>query len=166
MQVRRVSVSLPGPDATGKGEVFLTYSRPNRPFTPQPTEEPRDMFSAPRITRKENVVKQEIDRYHVSDVDQTEVLYVGNRALSIYQSLDLPDALCEGYTFKQRVVQTDKGKCLLIARWKPDRHMRRSASAWSQKWFVEKELFPPNMGRLFTRLEKRVEEMDEDSQES
>ncbi len=118
------------------------------------------------MTRKENVLKQEIDRYHVSDVDETEVIYVGRRVLSVYQSLDLPDAMCEGYTFKQRLVSTDDGECLLIARWKPERHMRRSASAWSQKWFVEKELFPPDMGRLFSRIEKRIGEADEDSEES
>jgi hypothetical protein len=139
----------------------LDSSRPNRFNNPLPTEDPMEIFSAPRITRKEHVVKQEIDRYHVSEVDETEVIYVGKRSLSIYQSLDLPDALCEGYTFKQRLIATEGGECLLIARWKPDRHMRRSASAWSQKWFVEKELFPPNQDRLFTRFEKRIEEASE-----
>jgi hypothetical protein len=124
-----------------------------------------EIFSSPRITRKENVVKKEIDRYHVSEVDETEVIYVGKRSLSILHSIDHPDALCEGYTFKQRLIATEGGECLLIARWKPDRHMRRSASAWSQKWFVEKELFPPNQGRLFTRFEKRIEEAAEASQE-
>lgn len=118
------------------------------------------------MTRKESVVKQEIDHYRVSEVDETEVIYVGTRARSIYRSLDLPDALCDGYTFKQRLVRTDGGDCLLLARWKPDRHMRRSASAWSQKWFVEKELFPPDSDRLFTRVAKRIEEEQEDSEES
>ena len=144
----------------------MSSSRPNRFNNPLPSEDPMEIFSAPRITRKEQVVKQEIDRYHVSEVDETEVIYVGKRALSIYQSLDLPDALCEGYTFKQRLIATEGGECLLIARWKPDRHMRRSASAWSQKWFVEKELFPPNQGRLFTRFEKRIEEASEAAEAS
>jgi hypothetical protein len=46
---------------------------------------------------------------------------------------------------------------MLIARWKPDRQMRRMAPDWSQKWFVEKELFPPDRDRLFTRVERRLE---------
>lgn len=143
----------------------MASSRPNRFNTPQPTEEPRDIFSAPRMTRKENVVKQEIDRYHVSEVDETEVIYMGNKALSIYHSLDLPDAMCDGYTFKQRLIETNDGECLLIARWKPERHMRRTASAWSQKWFVEKELFPPDTGRLFSRIEKRIGEESEETED-
>lgn len=144
----------------------MSYPRPNRFNNPLPTEDPMGIFSAPRITRKENVVKQQIDRYHVSEVDETEVIYLGKRSLSIDHRLDLPDALCDGYTFKQRLIATEGGECLLIARWKPDRHMRRSASAWSQKWFVEKELFPPDQGRLFTRFEKRIEEASEASPES
>ena len=123
--------------------------------------EPMQRFSARRITRKENVVKQKIDTYHVSDVDDTAVLYVGRTAVSIFNSLDLPDADCDGLTFKQRLIQTKKGNCLLLARWKPERHMRRSAPPQSQKWFVAKELFPPDADQLFSRLEKRIEEANE-----
>lgn len=123
--------------------------------------EPMERFSARRITRKENVVKKKIDTYHVSDVDDTAVLYVGRKAVSIFNTLDLPDADCDGLTFKQRLIQTKKGSCLLLARWKPERHMRRSAPPQSQKWFVEKELFPPDADRLFSRLEKRIEEANE-----
>jgi hypothetical protein len=123
------------------------------------------VFSAPRMTRKENILKQEIDAYRVSDVDDTEVICVGKRALSVYQSLDLPDAECDGYIFKQRLVQTDNGDCFLIARWKPERHMRRTTPEWSQKWFLEKELFPPDTARLFSRVGKRIEEGRTDSQD-
>lgn len=124
--------------------------------------EPMERFSARRMTRKENVVKQKIDTYHVSDVDDTAVLYVGRRAVSIFNTLDLPDANCDGLTFKQRLIQTKKGSCLLLARWKPERHMRRSAPPQSQKWFVEKELFPPDAEQLFSRLEKRIEEANQE----
>jgi hypothetical protein len=121
-------------------------------------------FSARRLTRRENIVKREIDTYHVSDVDDTAVIYIGERALSIYHALDLPDAECDGLTFKQRLVQIDNGDCLLIARWKPDRQMRRTAPHWSQKWFVEKKLFPPNPDQLFVRIERRLEAEDQDEQ--
>ena len=116
------------------------------------------------MTRKENVVKQEIDSYRLSDVDDSAVIYVGRKTMSIYQTLDLPDATCDGLTFKQRLVQTKGGDCLLLVRWKPDRYMRRSAPAWSQKWFVEKELFPTDLHRFFSRAEKRVEEANEESE--
>jgi len=122
------------------------------------TLEPINRFSGKRLTRKEKVVKQEIDSYHVSDVDDTAVIYVGDQTLAVYRSLELPDAECDGLTYKQRLISTDSGDCMLIARWKPDRQMRRMAPDWSQKWFVEKELFPPDPERLFTRVEKRIEE--------
>jgi len=121
-------------------------------------EEPIDpirRFSSRKLTRKESILKREIDSYHVSDVDNTAVIYCGRKAMSIYQSLDLPDATCEGLTYKQRLVQTKDGDCLLIVRWKPDRYMRRTAPDRSQKWFVEKQLFPPDLTRLFSRLEKQ-----------
>ena len=119
--------------------------------------DPIQRFSARKLTRKENIVKREIDAYHVSDVDNTAVIYFGRKALAVYQSLDLPDATCEGLIYKQRLVQTQNGDCLLIVRWKPDRYMRRSAPDWSQKWFVEKELFPPDLTRFFSRLEKEAQ---------
>jgi len=120
-------------------------------------------FSTRKMARKENVVKREVDVYHVSDVDNTAVIYVENRAMAVYQSLDLQDAVCDGLVFKQRLIQTTKGDCLLLARWKPDRHMRRTATEWSQKWFVEKELFPADMERFFTRQERRAREQAEAS---
>jgi hypothetical protein len=129
--------------------------------------EPMERFSARRLTRREKTVKREIDAYHVSEVDKTEVIYVGSRALSVYHSLDLPDAVCDGLTYKQRLIQTDDGDCMLIARWKPDRHMRRMMPEWSQKWFVDKQLFPPNPEEFFARHERRAEGADsEAAQES
>jgi hypothetical protein len=116
------------------------------------------------MTRKEKVLKKEIATYHVSEVDDTAVIYVGDRALPLLTSLELPDAECEGLTFKQRVVQTEKGDCFLLARWKPDRYMRRNAPARSQRWFVEKKLFPPDAGRFFNRLEKTMAEDTEQEQ--
>lgn len=139
---------------------------PPRKAAADDSPEPMQRFSARRMTRKENVVKREIESYRLSDIDNTAVIYVGRKALSIYQTLDLPDATCDGLTFKQRLVQTEAGDCLLLARWKPDRYMRRSAPDWSQKWFVEKELFPPDLQRFFTRAEKRVEEAEAADEEA
>jgi hypothetical protein len=130
-----------------------------------PSVQPMERFSAPRMVRKESLVKKEIDVYHVSDVDNTAVIYVGKRTLSIYQTLDLPDASCDGLIFKQRLVQAGSRQCLLLARWKPDRHLRRTAPAWSQKWFVEKRLYPPDLERFFSRIEKRVADAS-DSEEA
>jgi hypothetical protein len=121
---------------------------------------PIQRFRTRPLTRKESVLKQEIDAYFTSDVDNTSCLTVGRRLLPICHTLDLPDAVCEGLTYKQRLVHTERGDCLLLARWKPDRHMRRNAPDWSQRWFVEKQLFPPDVTRLFTRLERRLQEAE------
>lgn len=129
------------------------------------TLEPIQRFSTRRLTRKEKVVKKEIDTYHVSDVDNTEVIYVGNKVLSIYRSLELPDAECKGLTYKQRLVSTKSGDCMLLVRWKPDRQMRRTAPDGAERWFVEKQLFPPDPDRLFSRLEKRMKEEEEQEEE-
>ncbi len=120
-----------------------------------------ERFSSRKLTRKEQMVKREVDIYHVSDVDNTAAIYVGNRAMNVYQAIDLPDAECDGLTFKRRVVQTGKNTCLLLARWKPERHLRRTTTEWSQKWFVEKRLFPPDTERFFARLERQVREAQE-----
>lgn len=125
-------------------------------FTPDESFDPIGRFSARKMTRKEKVMKREIDTYHVSEVDDTAVIHFGETALPILTSLELPDAECDGLMFKQRVVRTQKGECLLLARWKPDRYMRRSAPPSSQKWFVEKRLFPPDTDRFFHRLEKTM----------
>lgn len=119
---------------------------------------PIQRFRADRLAKRETIVKQEIDAYFVSDVDNTASIMLDRQAMPISCSLDLPDAVCDGLTFKQRLVQTEHGDCLLIARWKPERHMRRNAPEWSQKWFVEKQVYPSDTPRLFSRLEKRLQE--------
>ncbi|HUU53574.1 MAG TPA: hypothetical protein VMY87_01535 [Armatimonadota bacterium] len=134
----------------------------NKHFTPDASFNPIESFTSRKMTRKEKVLKTQIDSYRVSDVDDTAVIYVGNATLPILTSLELPDAECDGLTFKLRVVQTDEGDCLLLARWKPDRYMRRSAPPSSQKWFVEKKLFPPNKERFFHRLERTANEVAEE----
>lgn len=126
--------------------------------------QPIQRFTARRLTRKEKVVKQEIDTYHVSDVDHTEVIYVGDKVLSVYRSLELPDAECQGLTYKQRLVSMESGECMLLARWKPARQMRRSAPDGAQRWFVEKRLYPPDLDRLFSRLEKRMTAAEEEGE--
>lgn len=128
------------------------------PLREPPQLPPMKRFSARKMTRKENVLKREVDAYHVSDVDNTAVIHVGTRAMQIYQSLDLPDSVCDGLIFKRRVIQTATGACLLLARWKPERHMRRTITEWSQKWFVEKQLFPPDTDRFFQKLAREAQE--------
>jgi len=124
---------------------------------------PIERFSTTRFVRKETVLKQEVESYYVSDVDNIAFINTGRRKHTISQVLDLPDAVCAGLTYKQRLIQTERGDCLLLARWKPDRHMRRNAPAWSQKWFVEKQLFPPDNEKLFLRLEKRFQDQAEEA---
>ena len=136
----------------------MNPSNGSRSFTPDESFNPIKRFNARKFTRKEKVLKKEIDSYRVSDVDDTSVIYEGNSALPIFRSLELPDAECDGLTFKQRVVKTNSGDCLLLARWKPDRYMRRTAPARSQRWFVEKKLYPPDTERFFQRLEKSIEQ--------
>ena len=124
---------------------------------------PIERFSTSRFVRKETVLKQEVELYYVSDVDNIASINMGKRKHTISQVLDLPDAVCAGLTYKQRLVQTERGDCLLLARWKPERHMRRNAPDWSQKWFVEKQLFPPDNEKLFSRLEKRFQDQADEA---
>ena len=124
---------------------------------------PIERFSTSRFVRKETVLKQEVESYYVSDVDNIAFINMGKRKHTISQVLDLPDAVCAGLTYKQRLVQTERGDCLLLARWKPERHMRRNAPDWSQKWFVEKQLLPPDNEKLFSRLEKRFQDQADEA---
>ncbi len=121
-------------------------------------EHPMERLESPRMTRKEKMLKQEVDAYLVSDVRETARLLIGNRAYDIIEAVDLPDAICSGLTFKLRLVQMKGGNCYLMARWKPDRYMRRNTGGLSQKWFLEKELFPPNPQRLFQQQAQQPEE--------
>ena len=142
----------------GKEGAPLAVARRGKKTADKQTMSPMKRFSTRKMTKKENVLKREVDVYHVSDVDNTAVIHVGNRAMQIYQSLDLSDAEVGGMVFKRRVIQTAKGACLLLARWKPERHLRRTATEWSQKWFVEKQLFPPDAERFFAKLARRAQE--------
>ena len=132
----------------------------SRIFGDENAPSPIERFRSRPLVRKESVLKQEIDAYFTSDVDNTARITLGRRLLPISQTLDLPDALCEGLTYKQRLVHTERGDCLLIVRWKPDRHMRRNAPDWSQKWFVEKQLYPPDVTRLFLKLERKLQDAE------
>jgi len=119
---------------------------------------PMFRLESPRLTRKEKVLKREVDAYLVSDVRETARLLIGKKAYDIIEAVDLPDATSGGLTFKMRLVQMKGGNCYLLARWKPDRYMRRNTGGLSQKWFVEKELFPPNPQRFFQQAQQRSEE--------
>jgi len=121
---------------------------------------PIERFTSTRLVRKETVLKQEVESYYVSDVDNSAFIRLGKKRLILMQTLDLPDAVVDGLTYKQRLVLTERGDCLLLVRWKPDRHMRRNAPDWSQKWFVEKQLYPPDNEKLFARLEKKYQDME------
>ena len=142
---------------------MLSSSDGHKHFNPDASFSPIRSFTSRKMTRKEKVLKKQIDTYHVSDVDDTAVIYVGDATMPIRTSLELPDTECDGLTFKQRVVQTNKGDCLLLARWKPDRYMRRNAPVSSQTWFVEKKLFPPDKERFFNRLERTISETAEEA---
>jgi len=109
------------------------------------------LFSAPRLTKREKAVKQEVDAYLVNEIRNSESMRVGRRVFQIESSVDLDDAECEGLTFKRRLVQLKDGTCYLMARWKPDRYMRRAAAGKSQKWFLDKEVFPRDAQELFSR---------------
>lgn len=144
----------------------MSSSHTKKPSPQDESFDPVGGFSAKRLTRKERVLKEEIDTYHISDVDDTAVIYLGDRAFSIYRCLDLPDAECEGLTYKQRIVSTDEGGCFLLVRWVPDRYMRRTAPDCAQRWFVEKRLYPPDEERFYSRLVKRFGEPDSDDEDA
>ena len=111
------------------------------------------LFSSPRLTRREKSMKQEVDAYLVNEIEDSQSLRVGRRLLRIESSVDLEDAECKGFTFKRRLVQLRDGTCYLMARWKPDRYMRRAAAGKSQKWFLDKEVFPKDAEELFAKHE-------------
>jgi len=124
----------------------------SRPHSQDPPDvHPMHLFSSPRLTRREKAVKQEVDSYLVNEIENSESMRVGRRMLRIESSVDLDDAECKGLTFKRRLVQLKNGACYLMARWKPDRYMRRAAAGKSQKWFLAKEVFPKDPEQLFTK---------------
>jgi len=125
---------------------------------PQPAElrSPMLELKSPQLTSRETVVKREVDAYYISQITDSSVLLVEGDEFRVQHALDLPDTECEGLTFKLRVVEIEQGPCWLLARWKPDRYMRRSAGGISQKWFVEKELHPPNVSRFLQDCASKV----------
>ena len=112
---------------------------------------PMHRLETPKMTKKEKVLKREVDAYLVSDVRETARILIGPKAYEIMDAVDLPDAICEGLTFKMRLVHMKGGVCYLLARWKPDRYMRRAAAGKSQKWFLDREVFPKDPAELFSR---------------
>jgi hypothetical protein len=98
-------------------------------------ERPLEVFGGPRLTRQETRIKRRVDAYITSEIDHSELMRVGGKTYRIQTSLDLPDLVCSGLKFKRRLVQVQGGNCYLMARWKPERHMRRLAEPNSQKWF-------------------------------
>ena len=121
-------------------------------------DHPMHRLASPRLTKKEKVLKREIDAYLVSDVRETARILVGQKAYDIVDAVDLPDEICSGLTFKLRLVHLKNGNCYLLARWKPDRYMRRNTGGLSQKWFFEKEVFPSDPGRLIAKMQQRAAE--------
>ena len=113
---------------------------------------PMLQLASPKLAEKETILKREVDAYYVSEVDKTAHFSIGKQRYRVSNVLDLPDATCQGLTFKLRLVEVDTGTCFLLARWKPDRYMRRASAGRGQKWFIEKQLFPKDKQRLFARL--------------
>jgi len=121
-------------------------------------DHPMLKLSSPKLTRKEKVLKREIDAYLVSDVKETARILIGEKTMDIQEAIDLPDETCDGLTFKMRLVHLKGGRCYLMARWKPDRYMRRNIGKLSQKWFLEKQVFPPNKDRFLQKMLAKSEE--------
>ncbi len=123
-----------------------------------PAEHPMKVFGGPRLTREETPIKRRVDAYITSEIDRSELMRVGGKTYHIQNSVDLPDLICSGLTFKRRLVQVKGGACYLVARWKPERHMRRLAEPESQKWFLAKEIFPKDPEKFFAKHEQRTAE--------
>lgn len=116
---------------------------------PVDTRSPMLELHSPRFADSETVVKREIDAYYMSQVTDSATLLLGEDQFRIQSAIDLPDTEYAGLTYKLRLVEIQGGPCWLLARWKPDRYMRRAAAGISQKWFVEKELHVPDPGQFF-----------------
>jgi len=128
-----------------------------------PRKHPMLIFSSPRLTRREAKVKKELDSYVINDIDRTQLLTVGRKQYRVESSVDLPDVTCGGLTFKTRLVMLKGGTCYVMARWKPDRYMRRLAQRSQQKWFLEKELFPPDPVKFLANQQAKLEQPERSS---
>lgn len=113
-----------------------------------PSQHPMEIFECPRLTSREKKLKKEIDGYIISEIEGQARLLIDNATVIVDSAVDLPDSVCEGLTFKRRLVLMDGGTCYLLARWKPDRYMRRSANGQCQKWFIDRQCFPANARRF------------------
>lgn len=120
-----------------------------------PDQHPMNIFDCPRLTSREKRLKKEIDGYIISEIEGQARIKLENKTLIVDSSVDLPDSVCDGLTFKRRLVLMDGGGCYLLARWKPDRYMRRSANGQCQKWFIDRQVYPSNPRRFLA--EKAVE---------
>jgi len=115
------------------------------------SKHPMYLFASSLQTATEVAIKREVDAYLINEVNHTERIRLGDTMLDVRASMDLPDAICDGLTFKQRVVRCDE-HCFLLARWKPDRYMRRAAAGACQKWFLDKEFFPEDPKHFMNNL--------------
>ena len=121
-------------------------------FESGPLVHPMVQLASPKLAEKETSVKKEVDSYYESEVEKTAHFSVGAKRYRVNTAFDLPDATCEGLTFKLRLGEVDTGLYFVLARWKPERHMRRASAGRCQKWFIEKQLFPRNRDRLLARV--------------
>jgi len=129
-----------------------------RPPIRIPDQHPMTVFDSPPLTSREKKLKKEVDGYLVSEIEGRERLRVGKRTLVVDSAVDLSDSVCEGLIFKRRLVLLDGGNCYLLARWKPDRYMRRSANGQMQKWFIERQCFPRDANRFMAEKAAEAEQ--------
>jgi len=126
-----------------------------------PQQHPMKIFECPRLTAREKKLKKEIDGYIISEIEDRARLVIGSKTVVVDSAVDMPDSVCEGLTFKRRLVLLDGGECYLLARWKPDRYMRRSANGQRQKWFIDRECFPSNPARFMAQKAAQAQEAAE-----
>jgi len=122
-----------------------------------PDQHPMNLFECPRLTSREKKLKKEVDGYVISEIQGEARLLIDNATVIVDSSVDLPDSVCDGLTFKRRLVLMDGGNCYLLARWKPDRYMRRSANGQCQKWFIVRQCFPANARRFLAQKAVEIE---------
>jgi hypothetical protein len=128
-----------------------------------PDQHPMQIFDCPRLTSREKKLKKEIDGYIISEIKGQARILIEDRTVIVDSSVDLSDCICDGLTFKRRLVLLDGGNCYLLARWKPDRYMRRSANGQCQKWFIDRECFPSNARRFLADKAGEVQRAETDS---
>jgi len=121
------------------------------------------IFDCPRLTSREKKLKKEVDGYIISEIKGQARILIEDRTVIVDSSVDLADCICDGLTFKRRLVLLDGGNCYLLARWKPDRYMRRSANGQRQKWFIDRECFPSDARRFLADKAGEVQGVATDS---